>query len=213
MQAALADDLVRGVVLTDGLIGTFAADDDPELRQNRCFLYHAIGGGTGDWDVPVGGMGALSAALRDAAVAAGADVRTGAEVTGIGNGEVRFRADGGAEASVGARWTLANVAPAELDRLRGRATTRPPSAEGSQLKVNLLLTRLPRLRDAQIERRQRAFTGTFHVNETAEQLARRVRRGRRRAHPGARAVRGVLPHAERPRASSGPQLAAAGRRR
>ena len=79
--AALADDLVRGVVLTDGLIGTFAADDDPDLRQNRCFLYHVIGGGTGDWDVPLGGIGALSAALRDAAVAAGAHVRTGAEVT------------------------------------------------------------------------------------------------------------------------------------
>ena len=26
-------------------------------RQNRCFLYHVIGGGTGDWDVPIGGMG------------------------------------------------------------------------------------------------------------------------------------------------------------
>ena len=112
---------MRGVVLTDGLIGTFAPDDDPGLRQNRCFLYHAIGGGTGDWDVPLGGIGALTAALHDAAVAAGAQVRTGAEVTAIGDGEVRFRTAAGAEAAVGARWTLANVAPAELERLRGRA--------------------------------------------------------------------------------------------
>jgi phytoene dehydrogenase-like protein len=169
LREHLSDDLVRGVVLTDALIGTFAADDDPQLRQNRCFLYHTIGGGTGDWDVPVGGMGALSAGLHDAAVAAGADVRTDVEVTAVGDGEVRFQTAGGVESSVGARWTLANVAPAELDRLRGR-TSEHPSAEGSQLKVNLLLTRLPRLRDARTTSRL-AFTGTFHVNETAPQLA------------------------------------------
>ena len=49
---------MRGVVLTDGLIGTFAPAVDPSLAANRCFLYHVIGGGTGDWDVPIGGMGA-----------------------------------------------------------------------------------------------------------------------------------------------------------
>jgi phytoene dehydrogenase-like protein len=168
LRELLADDLVRGVVLTDALIGTFAGENDPELRQNRCFLYHTIGGGTGDWDVPVGGMGALSAALHDAALTAGADVRTAAEVTAVGDHEVRFQTGGEAELSVGARWTLANVAPAELDRLRGRAGAQPP-VEGSQLKVNLLLTRLPRLRDPQVPPRL-AFTGTFHVNQTAEQL-------------------------------------------
>ena len=168
VRAALTDDLLRGIVLTNALIGTFADAGEPELRQNRCFLYHTIGGGTGDWDVPVGGIGALSAALRDAALAAGAQVRTGAEVTGIGDGEVRFRTRQGAEASIGARWTLANVAPAELDRLRGRAPAQH-APEGSQLKVNLLLTRLPRLLDAQVSP-ARAFTGTFHVNETGEQL-------------------------------------------
>jgi phytoene dehydrogenase-like protein len=165
---ALADDLLRGVVLTDALIGTFAAADDPQLRPNRCFLYHVIGGGTGSWDVPVGGMGAVSAALRDAAIAAGAHVRTGVEATGVGGGEVRYQDQHGAESSVGARWTLANVAPSELDRLRGRAGSCSP-AEGSQLKINLLLARLPRLREPQMTA-ERAFVGTFHVNETAEQL-------------------------------------------
>ena len=168
VRDALGDDLVRGVVLTDALIGTFATGDDPGLRQNRCFVYHAIGGGTGDWDVPVGGMGALTAALRDAAVAAGAEIRTGVEVTGIGDREIRFRIEAGADASVGARWTLANVAPAELDRLRGRAPEHP-AEDGSQLKVNLLLRRLPRVRDRDVTA-ERAFTGTFHVNETATQL-------------------------------------------
>ena len=74
VEATWADDLVRGVVLTDALIGTFAGAHDASLAQNRCFLYHVIGNGTGDWDVPVGGMGALTDALADAARAAGAEI-------------------------------------------------------------------------------------------------------------------------------------------
>ncbi|OSC55588.1 FAD-dependent oxidoreductase, partial [Streptomyces sp. 4F] len=66
IEEHFADDLVRGVVLTDALIGTFADAHDPSLSQNRCFLYHVIGGGTGAWDVPVGGMGALTDALAGA---------------------------------------------------------------------------------------------------------------------------------------------------
>jgi phytoene dehydrogenase-like protein len=42
------------------------------LRQNRCFLYHVIGNGEGHWDVPVGGMGALTDALARTALEAGA---------------------------------------------------------------------------------------------------------------------------------------------
>ena len=82
--AAIADaldhDLVRGVVATDALIGTFAKLDDPSLQQNVCFLYHLLGGGVGDWNVPIGGMGAVSAALAAAATAHGAEILTGAEV-------------------------------------------------------------------------------------------------------------------------------------
>lgn len=170
VEAALADELVRGVVLTDGLIGTFAGAHDRDLRQNRCFLYHVTGGGTGDWLVPVGGMGAVSGALREAALGAGAELCTGAEVSALGEGEVRFESGGGdgRERAVGARWILAAVAPAELDRLRGRTSPAPPP-EGAQLKVNLLLERLPRLRDDTVSP-ERAFAGTFHVNETAAQL-------------------------------------------
>lgn len=60
-------DLVRGVVATDGLIGTFTSSDDPSLDANRCFLYHVIGNGTGDWHVPIGGMGAVSGEIERAA--------------------------------------------------------------------------------------------------------------------------------------------------
>ncbi|HWH92330.1 MAG TPA: NAD(P)/FAD-dependent oxidoreductase [Baekduia sp.] len=172
----LEDDLVAGVVLTDGLIGTFAAAGDEDLRQNRCFLYHVIGGGTGDWDVPVGGMGAVSEALAGAARAAGAELVTGAEVAAIAGGcgrarpSVTWRDGGGAERAIDADHVLVNAAPAELDRLLGRAPS-GAAPEGAQLKVNMLLSRLPRLRDTAVAG-GRAFAGTFHVNETAAQLQR-----------------------------------------
>ena len=169
-SASFTDELVEGVVLTDGLIGTFADAEEPSLRQNRCFLYHVIGRGTGEWLLPVGGMGAVSLALAGAAAGGGAELLTGAEVLGVETGEdeieVRF-AHGAGERAVRAGHLLAGVAPAELERLLGRDPAERP--EGSQLKVNLLLSRLPRLRDGAVDP-ARAFAGTFHVNESAGQL-------------------------------------------
>lgn len=77
----LHDDLVRGVALTDGLIGTFADVHAPAGPAARCFLYHVIGNGTGRWRVPVGGMGAVSGAMAAAARRAGAQLLTRATVT------------------------------------------------------------------------------------------------------------------------------------
>ncbi|MER0478399.1 NAD(P)/FAD-dependent oxidoreductase [Streptomyces sp. Edi2] len=166
VEETFTDDLIRGVVLTDALIGTFATAHDPSLRQNRCFLYHVIGGGTGDWDVPIGGMGALTDALADAARRAGAEIVTDCAVTGIAtdgrSAEVTCEAG-----TIGARRVLVNAAPRELARLLGEAP--PPPAEGAQLKVNMLLTRLPRLRDNRVDPRE-AFSGTFHIAEGYRQL-------------------------------------------
>jgi phytoene dehydrogenase-like protein len=162
LEREFGDDTVRGVVLTDALIGTFARAGEQSLLQNRCFLYHVIGNGTGDWNVPVGGMGAVTAELDRAARAAGAEIRTGAEVTGIDPaGEVAVR-DGDGEYTVGAAHILANMAPAALARLLGEPDGADP--EGAQLKVNLVLSRLPRLRDRSVAP-ETAFAGTFHVHE------------------------------------------------
>ncbi|MER5571805.1 NAD(P)/FAD-dependent oxidoreductase [Streptomyces goshikiensis] len=184
VERNFADDLVRGVVLTDGLIGTFADAHDPSLAQNRCFLYHVIGGGTGDWDVPVGGMGALTDALATAARAAGAEIVTGHEALridtdGTAPAEVTFRTATG-EGRVVGRNVLVNASPQALAGLLGESA--PASAEGAQLKVNMLLRRLPRLRDTSVDPRE-AFGGTFHIAEGYEEL--------RRAH--AEAASGELP--------------------
>ena len=169
---AVSSDLVRGVMATDALIGTFARLDDASLTQNVCLLYHLIGGGTGVWDVPVGGMGAVSGALAAAARRHGAQIVTGAEVLALTpGGEVHYRV--GPESNctghrVHANHLLANVTPAVLARLLGEPA--PELADGCQVKVNLMLRRLPRLRDESVTTEQ-AFGGTFHINETWSQLA------------------------------------------
>ncbi|CAN5162107.1 NAD(P)/FAD-dependent oxidoreductase [soil metagenome] len=168
IERRFENDLVRGVVLTDALIGTFTSANDMSLAANRGFLYHLIGGGTGDWDVPVGGMGAVTSALENAARTAGATILTGAEVTAVTpDGEVRFIRRG-REQAIGATRVLANVAPTVLSRLLGET---PVSAkpEGAQVKVNLLLSRLPRLLDPSVDPAA-AFGGTFHINEGYGQL-------------------------------------------
>lgn len=167
ITSAVGNDLIRGVMATDALIGTFARADDATLTQNVCFLYHLLGGGTGDWDVPVGGMGAVSGALAGAAAGFGAEIVTGAEVYAINRGgEVRYHRDG-VEHQVHADFVLANVTPAVLARLLGESE--PTLAPGAQVKVNLMLRRLPRLRDDSVTPEQ-AFGGTFHINETFSQL-------------------------------------------
>ncbi|SFS10910.1 Phytoene dehydrogenase-related protein [Agrococcus baldri] len=195
IERAVADDLVRGVIATDALIGTFAALDDPGLEQNRCLLYHVIGGGTGDWDVPIGGMGRVSGGLEAAARAAGATILTGVTVTSVTpDGEVTWeeRFGGSLVGSAGARsgteltaqfdLVLSAVAPhvlagllgTEADGAAGDAATSAahaawPRPEGAQVKVNMLLRRLPRLRDRSVSP-EAAFGGTFHINETYAQL-------------------------------------------
>ncbi len=171
LEERFADDLVRGVVATDALIGTFAAMDDPTLIQNRCFLYHLIGNGDGEWRVPVGGMGAVTDALANAAREAGADIVTGAGVSRVVPGddgcEVHWH-DGSSSRTVRARRVLANVAPWVLRILLGEEPEPEAKPAGSQLKINFLLSRLPRLRSG--DDPAVAFGGTFHVAEGYTEL-------------------------------------------
>jgi phytoene dehydrogenase-like protein len=203
LRSTFGNDTVRGIVATDGLIGTLADLDGESLAQNICFLYHLIGNGTGDWDVPVGGMGALTSALATAAVRAGATVLTGAEVIAVDpDGTVTWREvagrhgpwqegghkgehEGGqpggpsgrrfTERSVRGAAILSNLAPVVLNGLLAVAGADPvdteTAPEGAQLKVNMVLSRLPRLKDSSVDP-EAAFAGTFHVNEGYGQLQR-----------------------------------------
>ncbi|MGK5114026.1 MULTISPECIES: phytoene desaturase family protein [unclassified Geodermatophilus] len=166
----LHHDVVRGVALTDGLIGTFADVHAADGLAGRCFLYHLIGNGTGLWRVPVGGMGAVTGAMATAARGAGAELVTRATVTAIepraDRVTVHWTDGDGAERAADARFVVSGAAPEVLDRLTGAAPRTTP--DGAQLKVNMVLARLPRLRsgvDPAV-----AFAGTCHVDEAAGRL-------------------------------------------
>ncbi|QWZ06629.1 NAD(P)/FAD-dependent oxidoreductase [Nocardioides panacis] len=169
IEDRFADDTVRGVVATDALIGTFADMNAESLVQNRCFLYHLIGNGSGEWRVPVGGMGAVTDSLAAAARKAGATIVTGAGVSGIESDGTRASVtwhDGESSRTTSCEWVLSNVAPWVLQLLLGQDAGERP--EGSQLKINLLLDRLPRLKSG--ETPSNAFAGTFHVAEDYSEL-------------------------------------------
>lgn len=158
------DDVVRGVVLTDALVGTFTSVDD--LQANICFLYHVIGNGSGEWRVPQGGMGALVIELERAARHAGVHIIVGEridEIDGDSGGLTLKTSDGTHYSCSDLVWAADDQS---LARLLGEdARSR---RDGSQIKINMLLNKLPKLKsgiDPQI-----AFAGTFHVDESAIQL-------------------------------------------
>jgi phytoene dehydrogenase-like protein len=77
------------------------------------------------------------------------------------------------ERSAAASTILGNLAPVLLNVLLVATGAEPvdteAAPEGAQLKVNMLLSRLPRLKDASVNPRA-AFAGTFHINEDFSQL-------------------------------------------
>jgi phytoene dehydrogenase-like protein len=166
----LGDDVVRGIALTDGLIGTFADVHADDGLAGRCFLYHLIGNGTGRWRVPVGGMGAVTGAMAAAARRGGAELLTRATVTALEPSTdgvtVHWTDDDGQTSAVEAGHLVSGVAPTVLAELTGSDPGPRPS--GSQLKVNMVLARLPRLRSGVDP--ATAFAGTFHVDESAARI-------------------------------------------
>lgn len=159
------DDLVKGVVLTDGLIGTFTGANDH--AANKCFLYHLIGNGTGEWKVPQGGMGALVAELVRRCDELGVEIKTNVEVTSLqdeGSSILVTTQDEVLRAKI----ALANCSPQILEKISGIPA--PTLRDGSQLKINMVLQKLPELKSG-IDPRV-AFAGTFHINESYFQLER-----------------------------------------
>jgi phytoene dehydrogenase-like protein len=111
-------------------------------------------------------MGAVRDALVDAARRAGAELVTNAEVRRVDPDGVVEYGDG---LTVAADHVLVNAAPAVLHRLLGESPSEPDPV-GAQLKVNMVLRRLPRLRDPLADPAL-AFAGTLHVHEGYAELA------------------------------------------
>ena len=152
LDGSIADELrdipseeVRVPFAIQGLIGTLAAPEDP----GTAFVgfYHDLGeaaGPPGAWGFAQGGMGAVTAALRAAAEAAGVKVRLEAEVErvliedGVARGVVL---EGGEE--VRARAVVSNADPLRTAALAGVAAPEGWQQSGPVVKVMVLLDGLP----------------------------------------------------------------------
>jgi phytoene dehydrogenase-like protein len=172
IERYLHDDLVRGLVLTDGKVGVFTHAHDPSLLQNRCFLYHVIGNKHGEWKVPVGGMGAVARELENAARKAGAEFLTDVDLLDVdvaGKAKmISFRADG-QQQTASARFLLANFGRNVLARYTGKPYHPDRTDEGSVFKINMLLRRLPQLKCKNYPSAD-VWCGTFHSDEGYEQM-------------------------------------------
>ncbi|HST30953.1 MAG TPA: NAD(P)/FAD-dependent oxidoreductase [Chthoniobacterales bacterium] len=170
IERFLKSDLVRGLVLTDGKIGVFTHAHDPSLLQNRCFLYHLIGNKTGEWKVPVGGMGAVAHELEQTARIAGAEFLTNVDLREIDLAKriIEFEIDGKRQ-TVGSRFLLANFGRNVLAKYSGKKYRPETVDEGSVFKINMLLRRLPKLKTTKYKSAE-AWSGTFHSDEGYEQM-------------------------------------------
>src|SRR5437763_7694266 len=145
IERYLSSDLVRGLVLTDGKIGVLSHAHDPSLLQNRCFLYHLIGNKTGEWKVPVGGMGAVAGELERTARRGGAEMLTNVALRALDvsgkKRNVEFEVDGKRQ-TVDAQFLLVNFGRNVLAKYVGKPYQPGATDAGSGFKINHVLVRL-----------------------------------------------------------------------
>jgi phytoene dehydrogenase-like protein len=76
---------LKALIATNGIIGTWAGPEEPGTAY--VLMHHAVGdlgdGKVSEWGYPIGGMGAVSGALRASAESFGAQVRTSSPVEHI----------------------------------------------------------------------------------------------------------------------------------
>ena len=187
LDGSIADDLaaipsaeVRVPFAIQGLIGTLAAPEDPGTAFVGFF--HDLGEATdppGAWGFARGGMGAVTQALASAARAAGAEIRTEAEVE-------RISADGVVLANgeeIAARAVLSNADPVRTARLAGAAEPSGWRTDGPTVKVMVLLDGLPEFPSWPGEE---PWAGTIDIGFTLDDLATAAadaRAGRPAARP------------------------------
>jgi phytoene dehydrogenase-like protein len=143
--AGIPTEQVRVPFAIQGLIGTLAGPDD----SGTAFVafYHDLGeaaGVPGGWGYAQGGMGAVTAALRAAAEAAGAHVQVASPVAQVLVEEGQARGvvvDGGREVRAAA--VLSSADPLHTAALAGLPRPDGWRQEGPVVKVMLLLDGLP----------------------------------------------------------------------
>ncbi len=146
-------DVVKGAFAFDAIVGNYAAPSTPGSAY--VLLHHCFGevnGKPGVWGHALGGMGAITHAMADAAQARGAAIRTGASVAqvsmqdGAATGVVLASGE-----RIAARAVVANVAPKLLFR-----DLVPPEALTPELRDRFLAIK--------------SGSGTFRMNVALAEL-------------------------------------------
>jgi phytoene dehydrogenase-like protein len=183
--SAIPSEQVQVPFAIQGVIGTLAGPSDPGTAFVA--LYHDLGeaaGTPGAWGYARGGMGAVTAAVRAAAEAAGARVHVESPVESVvvedgqahgvvvaGGGEVRARA------------VLSNADPRRTSALAGLPAPEHWRQDGPVVKVMLLLDGLP---DFPSWPGAEPWAGTMNIGFTLgdlESAAEDARAGRPAAQP------------------------------
>lgn len=111
-------DVVKAAFAFDGIVGNYAAPSTPGTAY--VLLHHCFGevnGKRGAWGHAIGGMGAITRAMRAAAEARGVQIRTGAEVEQIiTSGDTAIGVTLSSGEKLFARAVVANVPPKLLFR-------------------------------------------------------------------------------------------------
>jgi len=172
IERYIHNDVLRGLILTDAKIGVFTHPNDPSLIQNRCFVYHIIGGGTGEWRVPVGGMRSLVDELVHCCKTHGVHFLDHATATSIQsdktNRTVGFTMREN-QFSIDTTNVLVNAGPKTFAKLMGQDWQPIATDEGSVIKINILLKRLPKVKAKDVSPEE-AFAGSFHIDEGYQQM-------------------------------------------
>lgn len=146
---------LKGSIASTGVVGVWAGPNTPGTAYN--LLHHALGelnGVKGSWGHVVGGMGAISEAIAASARAAGAEIRTDAEVASIDVAGERVigvtLADGevlrAPVVASGAhpQTTILELAGAENFPAEVVADMRRYRTRGGSVKINMVLSEPPR---------------------------------------------------------------------
>lgn len=161
-SAFFGSDEMRGLIASQGIVGTSRSVDDPGTAW--ILAYHFFGGEvvgeTGAWAYVAGGTGALSEAIADVAREHGATIRTLHPVTriltgllgtdsAIGKAHGVARRVAGVELGDGtvmeADMVVSNAHPLTTFALAGESIERSWDTSSRTFKVNLALSALPRL--------------------------------------------------------------------
>ena len=192
-------DEVKAMLAINGIIGTWAGPDEPGTAY--VMLHHSIGdvgdGHLGPWGYPLGGMGAVSDAIRRAAESFGVVVRTGAPVERISARDGRVhRRRAARRRGAGDRHrrrrrrtrrsrSCARSTPASCPTTSSRDLERWRSRSGT-VKVNVALSELPDFIADPGTELQAHHTGAVelcHSIEYLEHAFQDAREGRAAARP------------------------------